>query len=59
MLEAQVIGVTTAPFITRLYAANSFGIFAVFSSTASIPSFLFCLRLDFAVPLPGDQSDNR
>ncbi len=51
-LGAQLIGIFVIPLITRLYSTESFGIFSVLSSLSGLFAIIFCLRLDYAIPLP-------
>ncbi|WP_374035582.1 lipopolysaccharide biosynthesis protein [Bdellovibrio bacteriovorus] len=54
---SQLIGVLALPFITRLYTPGDFSVLAVYVSVVTILSVPACLRLDFAIPLPEDDSD--
>jgi len=49
---ANLIGVVSAPIITRLYTPQDYGIFAVFSSVIAILGSVATLRYSIAIPLP-------
>ncbi len=54
---AQLITILTAPFITRLFAPEAFGLLNVFSSMITIVAVVICLRYEFAIILPEDDED--
>ena len=49
----QLIGIITAPIITRLYSPTEFGVYSVAVSILVV-SVIACLRYDFAILLPSD-----
>jgi lipopolysaccharide exporter len=49
---AQLLSILTFPIITRLYAPESFGIWAIFGSITSILSVIACLRYELSIMLP-------
>lgn len=51
---AQIIGIAAAPVLTRLFAPEAFGVFAVFTSIVAVIGVAACLRYDLAVMLPDD-----
>jgi O-antigen/teichoic acid export membrane protein len=52
---AQLIAFAAAPLITRLYAPEAFGRFAVFSAAVTIVYPLATLRYEWALPLAADE----
>jgi len=49
---AQTIGILVSPIVTRLFAPEAFGVFALFSSLTAITGVIVCLRYEFAITLP-------
>lgn len=49
---AQIIGIFATPIITRYYGPEAFGLFALFTSIASIVTIIACLRYELAIMLP-------
>ncbi|OPY32608.1 MAG: colanic acid exporter [Methanomassiliicoccales archaeon PtaU1.Bin124] len=49
---AQLIIIISAPLVTRLYGADSFGLSSLFSSIVSILVVVVCLRYEMAIMLP-------
>jgi lipopolysaccharide exporter len=49
---AQVLSVLASPLMVRLFAPETFGLFAVFTSLTSILAVLACLRYELAIMLP-------
>jgi len=49
---AQIIVVLAAPFITRLYGPEAFGLLAIFTSITSIIGVIACMRYEMAIMLP-------
>jgi O-antigen/teichoic acid export membrane protein len=49
---AQVFAILVAPFLTRLYAPASFGVFAIFLSITSIITVTACMRYELSIMLP-------
>ena len=49
---AQIVGIIATPFITRYYGPDAFGLFALFTSIASILTIIACLRYELAIMLP-------
>ena len=54
---AQIITVVTAPVITRLFNADAFGFFTLYSTLMSIISIIICMRYEYAIVLPEDGKD--
>jgi O-antigen/teichoic acid export membrane protein len=54
---AQIITILTAPIISRLFTPDAFGVLNVFTSLIGIISIVICLRYEFAIMLPEDDSD--
>lgn len=54
---AQVITILSAPIISRLFAPQAFGVLNVFTSIAGIVSIVICLRYEYAIILPEDDTD--
>lgn len=48
----QVLAVLTAPFLTRLYSPEAFGIVALFASITGIIIVASCMRYELAIMLP-------
>lgn len=57
---AKIIGILSAPIITRIYTPEHFGVFSVFASMAAILASVSTLRYASAVPIAKDEdsSDN-
>ena len=51
-LFAQVITIIAAPILTRWYAPETFGIYALFLSITSILGVISCMRYEIAIMLP-------
>jgi lipopolysaccharide exporter len=49
---AQLLGILAAPFLTRLYPPEAFGVLALFISITSIVGVVACLRYELAIMLP-------
>ena len=54
---AQLIGIVTAPIITRLYTPSDLGVLAVYSSILAIFGVGAILRYEFAYALPKENDD--
>ncbi|MDI6867842.1 oligosaccharide flippase family protein [Methanoculleus sp.] len=54
---AQLIGIVTAPIITRLYTPSDMGVLAVYSSVLAIVGVGATLRYEFAYALPRENED--
>jgi O-antigen/teichoic acid export membrane protein len=54
---AQVIMVLSAPFLTRFYKPEDFGLLAVFVALLSVVSVIAALRYEQAIPLPADERE--
>jgi|LFRM01.1.fsa_nt_gb O-antigen/teichoic acid export membrane protein len=54
---AQLIGIVTAPIITRLYTPSDMGVLAVYSSILAIFGVGATLRYEFAYALPRENED--
>lgn len=50
---SQVILAISTPFLTRLYSAESMGMYGIFQSIVMLSAVLLTLRLEFAVPVVG------
>ena len=57
---AQGLGILIAPFLTRLFAPEAFGIAGIFASITSIMSIFTCFRYELALVLPDrdEQAEN-
>lgn len=53
----QLIGIATAPIVTRLFAPEAYGIAAFFVSLTAILSVLACARYELAIVLPENDRD--
>jgi lipopolysaccharide exporter len=51
-IVAQLLGICAAPFLTRIYAPDAYGIVALFTSITSILSVVACLRYELSIMLP-------
>lgn len=51
----QAISLAASPVITRLYAAEAFGLLSVYASLLSIVSIVAAMRYEYAIPLPEDE----
>lgn len=49
---AQLLILLSAPFLTRLYAPEHFGLLAIYASLLAIVSVVVNLRYEIAIPLP-------
>ena len=52
---AQIIIISTAPIITRLFSPNDLGIFAIFTAIVAILGSLSTLRYEIAIPLENSE----
>lgn len=50
--SAQLIGIISLPFLTRLYTPEDFTTLTAISAIIGLLSIVACLRLDVAIPLP-------
>lgn len=49
---AQVVVLSAAPVLTRLYEPSEFGAWALFTAVTSVTTVLACLRYDLSIVLP-------
>ncbi len=49
---AQLITVLSSPIVTRLFAPEAFGLWALFGSITSVIGIVVCLRYELAIMLP-------
>lgn len=49
---AQALLILVAPILTRLYSPDDFGVYALYTSVASIITVFACLSYDYAIVLP-------
>src|SRR5262245_3026619 len=54
---AQGITLLFSPLMTRLYAPEAFGVWAVFSSITTIIGVVACLRYEVTIMLPEDEEE--
>ena len=54
---AQVIAVAAAPFLTRLYLPEAYGLAAVFVSITAIIGVVACLRYEYSIVQPAHDRD--
>lgn len=54
---AQALMILVAPILTRLYSPEDFGVYALYTSIASIFAVFACLSYDFAIVLPEQDAD--
>ena len=54
---AQIISLLAAPILTRLYAPEAFGIYALFASIIGIFSVLACMRYELSILLPDNDRE--
>src|SRR5512133_567535 len=54
---AQILTILSVPVLTRLYQPENFGVWALYSSIASIISVIICLRYDYSIMLPESDED--
>jgi O-antigen/teichoic acid export membrane protein len=54
---AQAITILTAPILSRIFTPAAFGVLNVFTSLIGIISIVICLRYEFAIMLPEDDTD--
>jgi lipopolysaccharide exporter len=54
---AQGITLLLSPLLTRLYAPQAFGVWALFSSITTIIGVVACLRYDIAIMLPESEEE--
>ncbi len=55
---AKLIGIITAPIITRLYTPEDYGAFSVFASVIAILGSVATLRYSVAIPLPREEKES-
>ncbi|WP_139151843.1 translocase [Shewanella colwelliana] len=55
--SAQIIGIITLPFLTRIYGPEDFNLFAIFLSMLAVLSVSSCLRFEIAIPIPDSEDD--
>lgn len=55
----QLIILAAMPYLTRLYAPEAFGVFAVFSSLMGVVLVVSSLRYELAIPLPAIERNAR
>ncbi|NPA71677.1 MAG: lipopolysaccharide biosynthesis protein [Gammaproteobacteria bacterium] len=53
----QAIVVAISPILSRIYAPEDFGAFAVFASTVGILAIVASMRYEIAIPLPAEDAD--
>lgn len=56
---ANIVSFVFMPVLTRLYTPSEFGIFAIYSAIANIVGGFSALRLELAIPLPGQDEESR
>jgi O-antigen/teichoic acid export membrane protein len=56
---AQALPLLLGPWLTRLYAPNEFGRYAVFAALAANLAVVACGRYDYALPLARDDAEAR
>lgn len=49
---AQVIAIFATPIVTRLYGADAYGVYALFTSLVSILVVIACMRYELSIMLP-------
>lgn len=54
---AQLLTILVAPFLTRLYSPEDFGLLAVYASLLALLGVVASLRYELAIPLPENDSD--
>lgn len=54
---SQVISVTAAPILTRLYGPESFGVLATFASILALLNVVSSLRYELAIAVPEDDDE--
>lgn len=54
---SQLLLLLAAPFLTRLYTPEDFGLLAVFAGLLALISVASCLRYELAIPLPEDEKE--
>jgi len=54
---AQALNLLAAPFLTRLFEPEAFGVFALFSAITGIIASVFTLKYELAIMLPERDSD--
>jgi len=54
---AQLIGFFASPILTRCYAPEAFGLFALFTSITTILGVIACLRYELSIMLPDNDED--
>lgn len=55
---AKLIGIITAPIITRLYTPEDYGVYSVFASVIAILGSVATLRYSVAIPLPREEKES-
>ncbi len=56
-ITAQAITILSAPLISRLFQPDVFGTYSLLQSIISIFAIAVCLRYEYAILLPDDESD--
>lgn len=56
-LAAQALNLLITPLLTRLYSPKDFGVYALFTNTASMLGVVAGLRYEFAIVLPDEERD--
>ena len=51
-VASQIIGLATMPVITRMYAADAYGVFSIFLALVSMLAPISCLQYEVAIALP-------
>ena len=54
---AQAIPIAISPILTRIYAPEDFGVFALYAAVASVMSIAATGRYELAIMLPRKESD--
>jgi len=54
---AQALQIASIPILTRLYAPNDFGIFAIYAAIVGILAIIVCGKYDSAIMLPKKDED--
>jgi len=56
-LAAQVMNLAVTPVLTRVFSPHDFGVYALFTNTASTLGVIAGLRYEFAIVLPDEQRE--
>src|SRR5690242_4417845 len=56
-VSAQVLSVASAPFLTRLFGPEAFGLAMVFTSLTGVVGVAICLRYDRSIIVPKSDED--